>query len=205
MDDSSPMNPTGNRPDDTPLWGRETAAALANFQISGRPMPIGVIHWLARLKSAAARVHRELGELDHDLADSVIRAADEIASGVHDDQFPVDVFQTGSGTSTNMNVNEVVANRAKQLMGQDLSSDVVHPNDHVNASQSSNDTFPTSVHVAVARTAKQDLIPALELLAGELRARSRAWEDVVKSGRTHLMDATPVTLGQEFGLSLIHI
>ena len=181
------------------LWGASTQRAVENFPVSGQPVPMAVVHAHAMLKWAAATANEQAGAVEADVADAIRRAADEVIAGELDDHFPVDVFQTGSGTSTNMNVNEVVANRAKQLLGEDLSSSRVHPNDHVNASQSSNDTFPTSVHVAVAREAVQDLLPALRHLAETLRTKSREWEDVVKSGRTHLMDATPVTLGQEFG------
>ncbi len=181
------------------LWGASTQRAVENFPVSGQPVPAEVVQAHAMLKWAAATANEERGVIDPELADAIRRAADEVIAGDLDDHFPVDVFQTGSGTSTNMNVNEVVANRAKQLLGEDLSSPRVHPNDHVNASQSSNDTFPTSVHVAVARVAAEDLLPALRHLAGSLRDKERAFADVVKSGRTHLMDATPVTLGQEFG------
>ncbi|MTV26623.1 class II fumarate hydratase [Nitriliruptoraceae bacterium ZYF776] len=180
------------------LWGASTQRAVENFPVSGDPVPLEVVHAHAMLKWAAATANEEQDVVDAEVADAIRRAADEVIDGQLDEHFPVDVFQTGSGTSTNMNVNEVVANRAKQLIGEDLGSDKVHPNDHVNASQSSNDSFPTSVHVAVARTAKNDLIPALEKLAAELRSKAELWKDVVKSGRTHLMDATPVTLGQEF-------
>ncbi len=181
------------------LWGASTQRAVENFPISGQPVPLEVVHAHAMLKWAAASANEESGVVDADVADAIRRAADEVLAGELDEHFPVDVFQTGSGTSTNMNVNEVLANRAKQLLGEDLTSSRVHPNDHVNASQSSNDTFPTSVHVAVARVADQQLLPALRHLAEALRAKADAWSEIVKSGRTHLMDATPVTLGQEFG------
>ncbi len=181
------------------LWGASTQRAVENFPVSGQPVPAEVVHAHAMLKWAAATANEERDILDAEVADAIRRAADEVIAGDHDDHFPVDTFQTGSGTSTNMNVNEVVANRAKQLLGEDLSSTKVHPNDHVNASQSSNDTFPTSVHVAVARVADDDLLPALRHLASCLRDKEREFAEVVKSGRTHLMDATPVTLGQEFG------
>jgi fumarate hydratase, class II len=181
------------------LWGASTQRAVENFPISGQPVPVQVVHAHAMLKWAAAIANQDMGVVDAEVAEAIKQAADEVIAGQHDHQFPVDTFQTGSGTSTNMNVNEVLANRAKQIAGEDLSSDKVHPNDHVNASQSSNDTFPTSVHVAVARAAKDELIPALQHLATALRAKADEWHDVVKSGRTHLMDATPVTLGQEFG------
>ncbi|MEX2324760.1 MAG: class II fumarate hydratase [Nitriliruptoraceae bacterium] len=181
------------------LWGASTQRAVENFPISGQPVPHEIIHAHAMLKWAAATANEETGVVAADIADAIRRAADEVIVGDLDEHFPVDVFQTGSGTSTNMNVNEVIANRAKQLLGEDLSSDNVHPNDHVNASQSSNDTFPTSVHVAVARVANDQLLPALRHLARSLRGKADEFRDVVKSGRTHLMDATPVTLGQEFG------
>ncbi|MEX0831508.1 MAG: class II fumarate hydratase [Nitriliruptoraceae bacterium] len=181
------------------LWGASTQRAVENFPISGQPIPAEIIHAHSMLKWAAATANEESGAVDAEVADAIRRAADEVIAGDLDEHFPVDVFQTGSGTSTNMNVNEVIANRAKQLLGEDLSSSRVHPNDHVNASQSSNDTFPTSVHVAVARVANDDLLPALRHLAASLRSKSDEFADVVKSGRTHLMDATPVTLGQEFG------
>jgi len=170
------------------LWGRETAAAIENFQISGRPMPIAVVHWLARLKSAAADVHADLGVLDHDLALAIRHAADAIADGEHDDQFPVDVFQTGSGTSTNMNVNEVIAS---------LTGGRAHPNDDVNRGQSSNDVVPTAVRLAACEAIGRSLLPALDELVATLRERSTAFTDVVKPGRTHLMDAVPVLLGDE--------
>lgn len=170
------------------LWGRQTAAAIENFRISGRPMPISVVHWLARLKSAAAQVHADLGEMDPDLADAIRDAADAIAAGRHDDQFPVDVFQTGSGTSTNMNVNEVIAT---------LTGGRAHPNDDVNRGQSSNDVVPTAVRLAACEAIGTALLPALDELAGSLRERAAAFADVVKPGRTHLMDAVPVLLGDE--------
>jgi fumarate hydratase class II len=181
------------------LWGASTQRAVENFPVSGQPVPPEVVAALAMLKWAAATANEETGVVPADVADAIRRAADEVIAHRLDEHFPVDVFQTGSGTSTNMNVNEVLANRAKQLLGEDLSSARVHPNDHVNASQSSNDTFPTAVHVAAAVVAEDALLPALARLAATLRAKSDEWSDVVKSGRTHLMDATPVTLGQEFG------
>jgi fumarate hydratase class II len=182
-------SPAGDEPRDRPLWGRETAAALENFQISGRPMPLAVVHWLARLKAAAARVHGELGELDAGLADAIATAADAVADGDHDDQFPVDVFQTGSGTSTNMNVNEVIAT---------LTDGRAHPNDDVNRGQSSNDTVPTAVRLAACEAIGSSLLPALAELSGALSERAEAFAAVVKPGRTHLMDAVPVLLGDEF-------
>ena len=176
------------------LWGAQTARAIENFPISGRPVPAGVVHALAQLKAAAAEVNAELGVLDQDRAAAIAAAAREVADGRHDDQFPIDVFQTGSGTSTNMNVNEVVARLAR------LSSDLdVHPNDHVNAGQSSNDTFPSALRVAATTAAVDELVPALEHLAAALGRKEAEFAEVVKAGRTHLMDAVPVTLGQEFG------
>jgi fumarate hydratase class II len=171
------------------LWGVETSKAVDNFPVSGERIPAAVVHWLGRIKGAAARVNAELGLLDADLAERIGAAADEVAAGEHDDQFPIDVFQTGSGTSSNMNANEVIAT----LAGKD-----VHPNDDVNMGQSSNDVFPSAVHLAALEQLTHDLIPALEQLANSLGMKSQEFDDVVKSGRTHLMDAVPVTLGQEF-------
>jgi fumarate hydratase, class II len=181
------------------LWGASTQRAVENFPVSGQGVPLDVIHSLALVKWAAAEVNAELGVVDRELADAIKTAADEVADGQHDAQFPVDVFQTGSGTSTNTNMNEVLANLAGLRLGDEIGSSRVHPNDHVNASQSSNDTFPSAVHIAAAVRTAGELIPALELLAMTLKAKSEEWTDVVKPGRTHLMDATPVTLGQEFG------
>jgi fumarate hydratase class II len=171
------------------LWGGETTKAVVNFPISGERMPAAVVHWLARIKAAAARVNLELGLLDRELADRIAAAADRVAEGEFDDQFPIDVFQTGSGTSTNMNANEVIAT---------LAGDNAHPNDHVNMGQSSNDVFPSAVHLAALETATNDLLPALEQLEASLAAKATEFHDIVKAGRTHLMDAVPVTLGQEF-------
>jgi fumarate hydratase class II len=171
------------------LWGGETTKAVANFPVSGEPVPAGVVHWLARIKAAAARVNAELGLLDPELAERIAVAGDRIAQGEFDDQFPIDVFQTGSGTSTNMNANEVMAT---------LAGEGAHPNDHVNMGQSSNDVFPSAVHLAALDQATNDLIPALAELEAALSAKATEFEDIVKSGRTHLMDAVPVTLGQEF-------
>ncbi|QGQ20096.1 aspartate ammonia-lyase [Cellulomonas sp. JZ18] len=176
------------------LYRAQTQRAVENFPISGSTLERGHVEALARVKKAAARANAELGVLDQDVADAIVAAADEVASGVHDAHFPVDVYQTGSGTSSNMNTNEVIATLATRRLGRD-----VHPNDHVNASQSSNDVFPTSVHVAATAGVVRDLVPALEHLAGALEEKATAWAEVVKAGRTHLMDATPVTLGQEFG------
>jgi len=171
------------------LWGAETRKAVANFPVSGEPVPAPVIHWLGRIKATAARVNAELGLLDADLAERIAAAGDEVANGEHDDQFPVDVFQTGSGTSSNMNANEVIAA---------LAGDGVHANDHVNMGQSSNDVFPSAVHLAALGEVRAKLLPALETLEGALAAKGDEFADVVKAGRTHLMDAVPVTLGQEF-------
>jgi fumarate hydratase class II len=173
----------------TPLWGGETEKAVANFPVSGEPIPIHVARWLGRIKAAAARANADLGLLDRDLAERIAAAADRVAAGEFDDQFPIDVFQTGSGTSSNMNANEVIAT----LAGED-----VHPNDHVNMGQSSNDVFPSAVHLAALGEIAHDLLPALERLAASLERKAFEFDDVVKSGRTHLMDAVPVTLGQEF-------
>ena len=149
-----------------------------------------MVRWLGRIKAAAARVNAELGLLDAELAERIARAGDEVANGEHDDQFPIDVFQTGSGTSSNMNANEVIAN---------LAGEGVHPNDHVNMGQSSNDVFPSAVHLAAVDSIRSELLPALERLAGSFERKAEEWADVVKAGRTHMMDAVPVTLGQEFG------
>jgi fumarate hydratase, class II len=171
------------------LWGGETRKAVKNFPVSGEPVPAAVVHWLGRIKGAAARVNAELGLLDDALAGRIAAAADEVAAGSHDDQFPIDVFQTGSGTSSNMNANEVIAA---------LAGDGAHPNDHVNMGQSSNDVFPSAVHLAAVDLIVNDLLPALEQLGDSLARKAEEFADVVKAGRTHLMDAVPVTLGQEF-------
>ncbi len=172
------------------LWGGETTKAVANFPVSGETVPVPVVRWLGRIKGAAARVNAELGLLDADVAERIAAAADRVAAGDYDDQFPIDVFQTGSGTSTNMNANEVIAN---------LAGDGAHPNDHVNMGQSSNDVFPSAVHLAALGTATHELLPALEHLEAAFTAKAEEFKDIVKAGRTHLMDAVPVTLGQEFG------
>jgi fumarate hydratase, class II len=171
------------------LWGAETAKAIKNFPVSGEPIPPSVARWLGRIKAAAARVNAELGLLDDDKAQRIADAADRVARGELDDQFPIDVFQTGSGTSSNMNANEVIAS---------LAGDDVHANDDVNMGQSSNDVFPSAVHLAALDEITNDLLPALQRLADSLQAKAAAFDDVVKSGRTHWMDAVPVTLGQEF-------
>jgi fumarate hydratase class II len=176
------------------LWGAQTARAVDNFPVSGQPVPPGVVHALALVKGAAAEVNAELGVLDRERAAAIATAAAEVAAGRHDAQFPVDVFQTGSGTSTNMNANEVIGRIAHLATGLD-----VHPNDHVNYGQSSNDTFPSALRIAATLAVHRDLAPALTRLAQSLGAKEAEFADVVKSGRTHLMDAVPVTLGQEFG------
>jgi len=176
------------------LWRAQTQRAIANFPISGRGLEPGHIHALARIKAAAAEVNAELGVLPAHVAAAIAAAADEVASGQHDAHFPIDVFQTGSGTSSNMNANEVIATLASRAAGTEI-----HPNDHVNASQSSNDVFPSSIHLAAVGAIVGDLKPALAGLAAALSAKAGEFAEVVKSGRTHLMDATPVTLGQEFG------
>jgi fumarate hydratase class II len=172
------------------LWGGETAKAVDNFPVSSEPIPVEVARWLGRIKAAAARVNGELGLLDADKAERIAAAGDRIAAGEFDDQFPIDVFQTGSGTSSNMNANEVIAT---------LAGDGVHANDDVNMGQSSNDVFPSAVHLAALGAITADLLPALGLLASSLERKAEEFEEIVKSGRTHLMDAVPVTLGQEFG------
>jgi fumarate hydratase class II len=172
------------------LWGSETRKAVENFPVSGEPIPASVVHWLGRLKAAAARVNAELGLLDAEKAERIAAAGDQVASGELDDQFPIDVFQTGSGTSSNTNANEVIAA---------LAGEGVHPNDDVNMGQSSNDVFPSAVHLAALDQISTRLLPALDRLAESLAAKAREFDDVVKSGRTHWMDAVPVTLGQEFG------
>lgn len=175
-------------------WRAQTQRAVENFPISGQQLERAHIEALARIKAAAAKVNGQLGVIDKDVAEAVQEAAGEVAEGRWDAHYPVDVFQTGSGTSSNMNTNEVIATLATERLGRD-----VHPNDHVNASQSSNDVFPSSIHIAATAAVTRDLIPALEHLADSLARKSEEFADVVKSGRTHLMDATPVTMGQEFG------
>ncbi|MCT2587521.1 class II fumarate hydratase [Actinophytocola gossypii] len=176
------------------LWRAQTQRAVENFPISGRGLERAQIRALGLLKAAAARVNQRFDVLPPDLAEAVAAAADEVAEGRHDDHFPIDVFQTGSGTSSNMNANEVIATLATRRLGRD-----VHPNDHVNASQSSNDTFPTTIRIAATEAVVRDVLPALDHLAGTIERRAGEWAEVVKSGRTHLMDAVPVTLGQEAG------
>ncbi len=176
------------------LWRAQTQRAVENFPISGTPIEPALVRALGRIKGAAARVNSELGVVDAALAEAVVAAAGEVAAGHHDDAFPIDVFQTGSGTSSNMNANEVIATLASRSADAE-----VHPNDHVNASQSSNDVFPSAIHLAVTEALVRDLVPALQHLAQSLGRKEIEFADVVKAGRTHLMDATPVTLGQEFG------
>jgi fumarate hydratase class II len=175
------------------LWRAQTQRAVENFPISGRGLEPAHIRALAQIKGAAAQANAELGVLEPDIAKAVATAAAHVADGGYDDQFPIDVFQTGSGTSSNMNTNEVIATLAARELGRP-----VHPNDHVNASQSSNDVFPSSIHLAATEAVANNLVPALEHLAGALESKAESFAEVVKSGRTHLMDATPVTLGQEF-------
>ena len=180
-------------------WGAQTQRAVENFPISDRRFGRRFVRALGLVKKAAALANRELGTVDEETADAIVRAADEVVAGEHDDQFPVDVFQTGSGTSTNMNANEVIANRASEILGEDLGSRAVHPNDDVNFGQSSNDVIPTAMHVAALEALATEVEPALETLRDELAAKEAEFDDVVKTGRTHLQDATPVRLGQEFG------
>jgi fumarate hydratase class II len=172
------------------LWGTETQKAVENFPVSGERIPRPVVHWLGRIKAAAARTNVELDLLDGELGERIARAADEVAEGKHDDQFPIDVFQTGSGTSSNMNANEVIAN---------LAGEGVHPNDHINMGQSSNDVFPSAVHLAALSEVTHNLLPAFEQLVQSLARKAKDFEAVVTSGRTHLMDAVPVAIGQRFG------
>src|SRR3954451_18212583 len=175
---------------DNELWGGETRKAVENFQVSGERVPPSVVHWLGRIKGTAARVNVELGKLDADVGERIAAAGDAVAAGKHDGQFPIDVFQTGSGTSSNMNANEVLAK---------LAGEGVHPNDHVNMGQSSNDVFPSAVHLAALGEVMEDLLPAMDGLGAALEAKAEQFAAIVKAGRTHLMDAVPVTLGQEFG------
>ncbi len=181
------------------LWGAQTQRSLENFRIGGERMPLPVIHALGVIKQAAARVNARLGLLDTKLADAISAAAAEVAGGKLDDHFPLVVWQTGSGTQSNMNANEVIANRANQALGGELGAkSPVHPNDHVNLSQSSNDTFPSAIHIAAVREVTESLLPALLAMHDELDGKARAWSGIVKIGRTHTQDATPLTLGQEF-------
>jgi fumarate hydratase class II len=180
-------------------WGAQTQRAVQNFPISDIVFGRRFVRALGVVKKAAAQANRDLGYLDEETADAIVAAADEVIAGEHDGQFPVDVFQTGSGTSSNMNANEVIANRAAEIAGAEVGERVVHPNDDVNFGQSSNDVIPTAMHVAALEAVEKDLVPALEALRDELEAKEEAFDGVVKTGRTHLQDATPVRLGQEFG------
>ena len=180
-------------------WGAQTQRAVDNFPVSGQRLPRRFIEALGVIKWAAAGANEQLGGVNGKRADAIRAAAEEVIAGTLDDHFPIDVFQTGPGTSTNMNANEVIANRASEILGGDRGSKEVHPNDHVNASQSSNDVIPTAIHLSTLAAIRDDLTPAMTALAGALRAKAEAWADVLKVGRTHLMDATPVTFGQEFG------
>ncbi|MCA9270139.1 MAG: class II fumarate hydratase, partial [Planctomycetales bacterium] len=190
-------------------YGAQTQRAVENFPVSGWPLPPALVHAMGLVKYACAVANRDLGKLTgsgknpltDEQVDALMSACKEVAAGKHDGEFPIDVFQTGSGTSSNMNVNEVISNRAIEMTGGDrfAKSKPIHPNDHVNMGQSTNDTFPTAIHVAVGCEIKNDLIPALSRLAEVLRSKSQAWDKIIKIGRTHLMDATPLRLGQEFG------
>src|SRR5262245_6165601 len=181
------------------LWGAQTQRSLENFKIGGERMPIELIHALAKVKRASAQVNLDLGKFkDASIGRAIIEAADEVIAGRHDTEFPLVVWQTGSGTQTNMNVNEVIANRASELLGGERGmSRKVHPNDHVNMGQSSNDVFPTAMHVAAVEALRSLLIPSVRKLRDTLAHKAREFEEIVKIGRTHLMDATPLTLGQE--------
>jgi len=185
-------------PDDA-YYGASTQRAVDNFPVSDLRFNRRMIEALGLIKGGAAPVNLSLGLITEEQATAIAQAAEEVIEGVHDDQFVVDIFQTGSGTSTNMNVNEVIANRATELLGGSRGEKLVHPNDHVNASQSSNDVIPTAIHIAAVATLRQTTIPALERLAAALEAKATEFDGIIKSGRTHLMDATPVRLGQEFG------
>ncbi len=186
----------------TALYGASTARAVENFPIAKRPVPAAVVHAFGSLKAACAQANLDLGKLDSRRAEAIIAAAQEVAQGRHDAHFPVDIYQTGSGTSTNMNANEVIANVANEKLGLGMgaqgAADAVHPNDHVNMGQSSNDTFPTAMHIAAANSLAKRLVPALTQLAQALEDKAAAWDAIVKIGRTHLMDATPIRVGQVF-------
>src|SRR3970040_1647666 len=180
-------------------WGAQTQRAIENFPISGIRFGRRFIYALGLIKKAAAETHMEIGLLDAKLGKAIVKAADEVMEGKLDDQFPLDVFQTGSGTSTNMNANEVIGNRANEILGTALGEKgVVHPNDHVNMGQSSNDVIPTAIHVSALMAIDQDLLPALRELEDSLAKKAKEFDPIVKAGRTHLMDATPIRLGQEF-------
>jgi len=180
-------------------WGAQTQRAVENFPVSGISFGRRFVRALGIVKKSAAQANRDLDLLDDEIASAIVDAADEVIAGEHDDQFPVDVFQTGSGTSSNMNANEVIANRAAEILGHEIGDRAVHPNDHVNYGQSSNDVIPTAMHVASLEAVANDVVPALATLADELAAKEDEFDSVVKTGRTHLQDATPVRLGQEFG------
>ena len=179
-------------------WGAQTQRSKENFAIGGQQMPLAVVHALAQVKKAAARVNAELGELPQELADLIVQAADEVIAGKLDEHFPLVVWQTGSGTQSNMNANEVIAGRANEIAGKGRGGkEPVHPNDHVNRAQSSNDSFPTAMYIAVLQATNQKLLPAIKVLRDGLDAQAKRYANLVKTGRTHLMDATPVTFGQE--------
>ncbi len=181
------------------LYGASTQRAVENFPISGRPVPVEIVRAFGMLKAACAQVNNDLGKLPPDKADAIIEVCEQIIRGELDEHFPVDIYQTGSGTSSNMNANEVIANRVAQQAGKPIGSrDIVHPNDHVNMGQSSNDTFPTAMHIAGALALHNELIPALKRVHASLEEKAKAWDDVIKIGRTHLMDATPIRVGQVF-------
>ncbi|HVJ25155.1 MAG TPA: lyase family protein, partial [Burkholderiales bacterium] len=181
------------------LWGAQTERSRRFFRISGERMPLALIYALALVKKAAATVNADLGLLSTEKAQAIARAADEVLAGRHDAEFPLVVWQTGSGTQTNMNVNEVLANRASELLGGERGQKrLVHPNDDVNLGQSSNDVFPTAMHIAAARALREEVLPAVEALAATLQEKTDAFASIIKMGRTHLQDATPLTLGQEF-------
>src|SRR5216684_1278786 len=181
-------------------YGAQTQRAVENFPISGQPLPTRLIRALGLVKVASAIANRELGKLKPEIAEPIVQAAREVAAGKFDDQFPIDIYQTGSGTSSNMNANEVISNRAIELTGGNRfdKKKPIHPNDHVNMGQSTNDMFPTAIHVAVGQALQQELLPALERFQKVLADKAAQWDDIIKIGRTHLADATPIRLGQEF-------
>ena len=184
---------------DERYWGAQTQRSLQNFDIAGQTMPIELIRAFAHLKKAAAQVNTDLTDFDKEKADAITKVCDEILEGTHDDEFPLVVWQTGSGTQSNMNVNEVVANRATELLGGDFRTEkLVKANDDVNKSQSSNDTFPTAMHIATYEAVVNEMLPNVQILHDTFAAKSAAFSKIIKTGRTHLMDATPITLGQEF-------
>ena len=180
------------------LYGAQTARAIKNFPISGIPLPRPMLRALGLIKLYAAQTNQNLGLLPADIADVIGLAAEEVVNGKLDDQFPVDIFQTGSGTSSNMNTNEVIANRATQILGQPLGSKTIHPNDHVNLGQSSNDVFPSAIHIACVEQLHSELLPTLEQLLQQFAEKSAEFKDILKIGRTHLQDATPIKFGQVF-------